>query len=120
MFKYLKTCFNLIAGLIDEDVLIIVALVVALLLALWIVLSLVTCKELKIAKNSKKLAKLIDENGLTEDTEPEVIAIVSKMPKQIGTAFRLTNETVAMMAIHCEGKRPVEIYIQGEERMLVV
>ena len=89
MFQYLKTCFNLIAGLIDEDVLIIVALVVALLLALWIVLSLVTCKELKIAKNSKKLAKLIDENGLTEDTEPEVIAIVSKMPKQIGTAFRL-------------------------------
>ena len=89
MFKYLKTCFNLIAGLIDEDVLIIVALVVALLLALWIVLRLVTCKELKIAKNSKKLAKLIDENGLTEDTEPEVIAIISKMPKQIGTAFRL-------------------------------
>ena len=28
----------------------------------------------------------------------------------VGTAFRLTNESVAMMAIHCEGRRPAEIY----------
>ena len=61
---------------------------------------------------NKKAIKLMMAAGIPRDT--------ARLWSEIGTAFRLTNETVAMMAIHCEGRRPVEIYIQGEERMLAV
>ena len=28
----------------------------------------------------------------------------------VGRAFQLTNEAIAAAAIHCEGKRPIEIW----------
>lgn len=61
---------------------------------------------------NKKAIKLMMAVGIPRDT--------ARLWSDVGTALQLTNESVAMMAIHCEGKRPVEIYIQGEERMLVV
>lgn len=61
---------------------------------------------------SKKAIKQMMAVGIPRDT--------ARLWTEIGTALRLTNESVAMMAIHCEGKRPVEIYIQGGERMFVV
>lgn len=61
---------------------------------------------------SRKAIKQMMAVGIPRDT--------ARLWTEIGTALRLTNESVAMMAIHCEGKRPVEIYIQGGERMLVV
>ena len=61
---------------------------------------------------SKKAIKKMMEVGIPRDT--------ARLWTEIGTALRMTNESVAMMAIHCEGKRPVEIYIHGGERMLVV
>ena len=33
----------------------------------------------------------------------------ARLWSNVGTALRLTNETVAMMAIHCEGRRPADI-----------
>lgn len=51
---------------------------------------------------SKKAIKKMMAAGIPRDT--------ARLWSKIGTAFRLTNETVAMMAIHCEGKRPAEIY----------
>ena len=50
---------------------------------------------------SKKAIKQMMAVGIPRDT--------ARLWSDIGTAFRLTNETVAMMAIHCEGKRPAEI-----------
>lgn len=50
---------------------------------------------------SKKAIKLMMAEGIPRDT--------ARLWSEIGTAFRMTNETVTMMAIHCEGKRPVEI-----------
>lgn len=61
---------------------------------------------------SKKAIKQMMAVGIPRDT--------ARLWSDVGTALKLTNEAVAMMAIHCEGKRPVEIYIQGGERMLVV
>ena len=61
---------------------------------------------------SKKAIKQMMAAGIPRD--------IARLWCGIGTALRLTNESVAMMAIHCEGKQPVEIYIQGEERMLAV
>lgn len=61
---------------------------------------------------SKKAIKQMMAVGIPRDT--------ARLWSDIGTALRLTNESVAMMAIHCEGKQPVEIYIQDGERMLVV
>ena len=51
---------------------------------------------------SKKAIKQMMAAGIPRDT--------ARLWSEIGTAFRLTNETVAMMAIHCEGRRPAEIY----------
>ena len=51
---------------------------------------------------SKKAIKQMMAAGIPRDT--------ARLWSDIGTAFRLTNETVTMMAIHCEGKRPAEIY----------
>lgn len=51
---------------------------------------------------SKKAIKQMMAVGIPRDT--------ARLWSDIGTAFRLTNETVAMLAIHCEGKRPAEIY----------
>lgn len=51
---------------------------------------------------SKKAIKRMMAVGIPRDT--------ARLWSEIGTAFRLTNETVAMMAIHCEGKRPAEIW----------
>ena len=51
---------------------------------------------------SKKAIKKMMAVGIPRDT--------ARLWSEIGTAFRLTNETVAMMAIHCEGKRPAEIW----------
>ena len=50
---------------------------------------------------SKKAIKQMMAVGIPRDT--------ARLWSEIGTAFRLTNETVAMMAIHCEGRRPAEI-----------
>ena len=51
---------------------------------------------------NKKAIKLMMAAGIQRDT--------ARLWSDIGTAFRLTNETVAMLAIHCEGKRPAEIF----------
>lgn len=59
---------------------------------------------------SKKAIKKMMAVGIPRDT--------ARLWSDIGTALRLTNEAVAMMAIHCEGKRPAEIYtaeIIGEQ-----
>lgn len=51
---------------------------------------------------SKKAIKKMMAVGIPRDT--------ARLWSDIGTSFRLTNESVAMMAIHCEGRRPAEIY----------
>ena len=51
---------------------------------------------------SKKAIKQMMAAGIPRDT--------ARLWSDVGTAFRLTNESVAMMAIHCEGKRPIEIW----------
>ena len=51
---------------------------------------------------SKKAIKQMMAVGIPRDT--------ARLWSEIGTALKLTNEAVAMMAIHCEGKRPAEIY----------
>lgn len=61
---------------------------------------------------AKRAIKKMMAAGIPRDT--------ARLWSDVGTALQLTNEAVAMMAIHCEGKRPVEIYIHGGERMLVV
>ena len=50
---------------------------------------------------SKKAIKQMMAVGIPRDT--------ARLWSDVGTAFRLTNESVAMMAIHCEGKRPADI-----------
>ena len=50
---------------------------------------------------SKKAIKKMIAVGIPRDT--------ARLWSNVGTAFRLTNEAVAMMAIHCEGRRPAEI-----------
>ena len=50
---------------------------------------------------SKKAIKQMMAAGIPRDT--------ARLWSDVGTAFRLTNESVTMMAIHCEGKRPVDI-----------
>ena len=50
---------------------------------------------------SKKAIKKMMAVGIPRDT--------ARLWSDVGTALRLTNESVAMMAIHCEGKRPAEI-----------
>ena len=51
---------------------------------------------------SKKAIKKMMAAGIPRDT--------ARLWSDVGTEFRLTNESVAMMAIHCEGKRPAEIW----------
>lgn len=51
---------------------------------------------------SKKAIKKMMAVGIPRDT--------ARLWSDVGTALKLTNEAVAMMAIHCEGKRPAEIY----------
>ena len=51
---------------------------------------------------SKKASKQMMAAGIPRDT--------ARLWSDVGTAFRLTNESVTMMAIHCEGKRPAEIF----------
>ena len=50
---------------------------------------------------SKKAIKKMMAVGIPRDT--------ARLWSDVGTAFRLTNEAVAMMAIHCEGRRPADI-----------
>ena len=50
---------------------------------------------------SKKAIKQMMAVGIPRDT--------ARLWSDVGTALRLTSEAVAMMAIHCEGKRPAEI-----------
>ena len=50
---------------------------------------------------SKKAIKKMMAAGIPRDT--------ARLWSDVGTAFLLTNESVAMMAIHCEGERPVNI-----------
>lgn len=50
---------------------------------------------------SKKAVKQMMAVGIPRDT--------ARLWSDVGTAFRMANETVAMMAIHCEGKRPADI-----------
>ena len=51
---------------------------------------------------SKKAIKQMMAVGIPRDT--------ARLWSNVGTALRLTNEAVAMMAIHCEDRRPAEIY----------
>lgn len=51
---------------------------------------------------AKRSIKLMMAAGIPRDT--------ARLWSEIGTALRLTNEAVAMMAIHYEGRRPAEIY----------
>lgn len=89
IFDYFKTMFNLVVGIVSQDVLFYITIVAFFLLALWIVLSLVTSRELKMSNATKKLSKFIAENGINSETEPQIIALVSKMPRQFVGQFRL-------------------------------
>ena len=51
---------------------------------------------------AKRSIKLMMAAGIPRD--------IARLWCGIGTCLCLTNETVAMMAIHCEGRRPAEIY----------
>lgn len=51
---------------------------------------------------AKRSIKLMMAAGIPRDT--------ARLWSDIGTAFRLTNEAIATAAIHCEGKRPIEIW----------
>lgn len=51
---------------------------------------------------SKKAIKRMMAVGIPRDT--------ARLWSEIGTAFRLTNEAITTTAIHCEGKRPIEIW----------
>lgn len=46
---------------------------------------------------NKKAIKQMMAVGIPRD--------LARLWSDVGTAFRLTNETVAMIAIHCEGRR---------------
>lgn len=50
----------------------------------------------------KKAIKKMMAVGIPRDT--------ARLWSEIGTAFRLTNEAITTAAIHCEGKRPIEIW----------
>lgn len=50
---------------------------------------------------AKRAIKRMMAAGIPRDT--------ARLWSDAGAAFRMTNETVAMLAIHCEGKRPAEI-----------
>lgn len=50
---------------------------------------------------AKRSIKLMMAAGIPRDT--------ARLWSDVGTALKLTNEAVAMMAIHCEGRRPAEI-----------
>lgn len=50
---------------------------------------------------NKKAIKQMMAAGIPRD--------LARLWSDVGTAMRLTNETVAMIAIHCEGRRPAEI-----------
>lgn len=50
---------------------------------------------------AKRSIKLMMAAGIPRDT--------ARLWPDVGTALKLTNEAVAMMAIHCEGRRPAEI-----------
>ena len=89
MFEYLKTAFNLISGLLSQDVLIIASLSVLLLLVLWIVLSLAVCTELKIVKNAKKLIAYFEENDIKGEFSPQLYALVNKMPQEFIRSFKM-------------------------------
>ena len=51
---------------------------------------------------AKRSIKLMMAAGIPRDT--------ARLWSDVGTALKLTNEVVVMMAIHCEGRRPAEIY----------
>ena len=89
LYDYLKTAFNLIVGIVTNDVLVISAIVLFFLIALWIVLSLVYSQELIISKNCKKLSEFIDKNGITPENEAQVIALASKMPRTFLQEFKM-------------------------------
>ena len=89
MFEYLKTAFNLVSGLINQDVLIIASLIVLVLLVLWVILSLVVCTELKIVRNSKKLIAYFEENSITGEFSPKLYELVSRMPQEFIRSFKM-------------------------------
>ena len=89
MFEYLKTAFNLLSGLITQDVLIIASLIVLALLVLWIILSLAICTELKIVRGSKKLIAYFEENSITGEFSPTLYALVNKMPQEFVRSFKM-------------------------------
>ena len=51
---------------------------------------------------NKKAIKLMMAAGIPRDT--------ARLWCGIGTCLCLTNEAIATAAIHCEGKRPIEIW----------
>lgn len=89
VYDYLQTCFNLLVGLISQDITVYIMLVLVVLFALWIVLSLVYSSELKFARNTKKLSKFIEANGLNAENEPQFIALASALPRQFVRKFKL-------------------------------
>ena len=89
MFEYLKTAFNLLSGLINQDVLIIAALIVLVLLVLWIIISLAVCTELKIVRGTKKLIAYFEENSIAGEFSPYLYALVNKMPQEFVRSFKM-------------------------------
>lgn len=87
--KYVETCFNLLVGLVSQDLLIYIALGVAVGLLAWIFLSLAFSTEVKISHNSKNLSRFIEENGINGESEAKIIALVNKMPNQFVRRFKL-------------------------------
>ncbi|MBQ7453177.1 MAG: hypothetical protein IJS68_02795 [Clostridia bacterium] len=89
MFDYIKTAYNLVVGLLTENVLIISSVVLLFLLFLWIVLSLAVCNELRIVKYSKKMFKLLEQARVNTDENPMLYELVGKMPEQFRRQFRI-------------------------------
>jgi|GEM_PF-5870100 len=82
IYDYLTTIFKLIAGIIDKNVLIIIAAVFMLVLTVWIILSLSKSSERKFIINGKKLIEYIDNKPIVYGEDVRAFELVNAMPAQ--------------------------------------
>lgn len=82
IFDYLRTGFQVVVGLVDGNILSIVALAALGLMVLWIICALLTSYQFKFTLSARKLNKYILENGIEGESKMHLRYLLSKMPTE--------------------------------------
>ena len=100
IFDYLKTGFQVIVGLVDNNILTIAALAALGLMVLWIICALLTSYQFRFSMRARKLNKYVLANGIEGESKMHLRYLLSKMPTEFYRGYTAFERDTSKLPSH--------------------